>query len=60
MAKPGDIIENPRIGARTVFMRTGAETDGQLLETDLFFQPNAPPSVSTLSMVAGMMKFGSA
>ncbi len=45
MPKPGDIIENPRIGARAVFLRTGQETNGQLVETDLFVQPGgkAPP-----------------
>jgi quercetin dioxygenase-like cupin family protein len=45
MARPGDVIENPRIGARIVFLRTGAETSGQLLEVDLFLQPGgkAPP-----------------
>ena len=45
MAKPGDVIENPRIGARMVFLRTGAETNGEVLEADLFVQPGrkAPP-----------------
>ncbi len=45
MARPGDVIENPRIGARMVFLRTGAETNGQLLEADLFVKPGgkAPP-----------------
>ena len=45
MSKPGDVIENPRIGARVVFLRTGQETGGQLLETDLFVKPGgkAPP-----------------
>jgi quercetin dioxygenase-like cupin family protein len=39
MAQPGDIIENPRLGARLVFLRTGAETGGQLLDADLFAKP---------------------
>lgn len=45
MAKPGDVIENPRIGARCVFLRTGRETGGQVMEADLFVQPGskAPP-----------------
>ena len=45
MARPGDVIEDPRIGARIVFLRTGAETNGQLLEVDLFLKPGgkAPP-----------------
>ena len=45
MPKPGDIIENPRIATRLVFLRTGQETGGQLLEMDLFVKPGgkAPP-----------------
>ena len=45
MARPGDVIEDPRDGARIVFLRTGAETNGQLLELDLFLRPGgkAPP-----------------
>jgi quercetin dioxygenase-like cupin family protein len=44
MAKPGDTIENPRIGARTVFLKTGRESGGELMEADLFVQPrNKPP-----------------
>jgi quercetin dioxygenase-like cupin family protein len=45
MARTGDVIENPRISARMVFLRTGAETNGQLLEADLFVKPGgkAPP-----------------
>jgi hypothetical protein len=34
MPKPGDIIENPRIATRLVFLRTGQETGGQLLEME--------------------------
>lgn len=41
MAKPGDVIENPRIGARVVFLRTGAETAGEMLEADMFVAPGA-------------------
>jgi quercetin dioxygenase-like cupin family protein len=45
MAKPGDVIENPLIGDRIVFHRTRDETDGELLEFDLYAQPSAagPP-----------------
>jgi len=45
VARLGDVIENPRIGARMVFLRTGAETNGQLLQADLFVRPGgkAPP-----------------
>jgi quercetin dioxygenase-like cupin family protein len=44
MARPGDVIENPRIGARMVFFKTGRETAGELMEADLFVRPgNKPP-----------------
>lgn len=45
MARPGDIIENPVIGDRIVFRRTRDETDGELLEFELYAQPSAsgPP-----------------
>lgn len=45
MAKPGDVIENPLIGDRIVFHRTRDETNGELLEFDLYVQPGAagPP-----------------
>ena len=45
MAKPGDVIENPLIGDRIVFRRTREQTDGDLLEFDLYAQPSAagPP-----------------
>jgi quercetin dioxygenase-like cupin family protein len=45
MAKPGDVIENPLIGDRIVFRRTRDETNGELLEFDLYAHPGAagPP-----------------
>ena len=42
MAKPGDVIENPVIGDRVVFRRTGVDTGGELLEFDLFAKAGAP------------------
>ena len=39
MARAGDILENPATGERLTFLRTGAETNGQLLEYDLEFTP---------------------
>jgi quercetin dioxygenase-like cupin family protein len=45
MAHPGAGIENPIIGDRVVFRRTTAETNGEVLEIDLFAAPGAkgPP-----------------
>ncbi len=45
MARAGDVIENPVIGDRVVFLQTAAETDGELLEFDLFARAGAqgPP-----------------
>ena len=45
MAKSGQIIENPIIGDRIVFRQTAQETDGELLELEIFAQPAAagPP-----------------
>lgn len=48
MAKPGDVIKNPHLGDRIVFRKTRNETNGELLEFDLFAQPSAagpPPHV---------------
>jgi mannose-6-phosphate isomerase-like protein (cupin superfamily) len=39
MAKAGDELENPVTGERIEFRQTAAETDGEVLEYDLFFQP---------------------
>lgn len=35
MARPGDTIENPLTGERVTFLRTTAETGGELLELEL-------------------------
>jgi len=37
--KAGDVIENPVTGEKVVFLQTGAETDGELLQLDLFVKP---------------------
>jgi quercetin dioxygenase-like cupin family protein len=36
MARPGDTIESRQAGDRITFLRTGTETNGELLEADLF------------------------
>jgi quercetin dioxygenase-like cupin family protein len=64
MAYPGAIIENPVIGDRVVFLQTSAETDGQLLEFDLFAKPGAsgppehihPQSAERFSVLAGTLR----
>ena len=45
MARPGAVIENPVIGDRITFLRTTAETAGELLEFDIFARAGAqgPP-----------------
>lgn len=45
MGRPGAVIENPVIGDRVVFRQTTAETEGALLEFDMFIRPGAsgPP-----------------
>ena len=39
MARSGDVLENPATGERLSFLRTAAETDGELLEYELEFVP---------------------
>lgn len=39
MPRPGDVIEHPVTGERMVFLQTGRETNGQLLQIDLTVQP---------------------
>ncbi len=39
MARPGDVIENPLSGERFVFRQTARETNGELLQFDLFLRP---------------------
>lgn len=42
MVKAGDEIVNPRTGQRMVFLKTGTETGGELLQIDSYNPPNAP------------------
>lgn len=39
MARGGDVLENPATGDRLVFLRTAAETGGEVLEYELEFVP---------------------
>jgi uncharacterized protein YndB with AHSA1/START domain len=39
VARAGDVLENPTTGDRLVFLRTAAETGGELLEYELEFVP---------------------
>ena len=39
MARAGDVLENPAAGERLVFLRTGGETAGEVLEYELQFVP---------------------
>ena len=39
MARAGDVLEDPTTGSRLVFLRTAAETGGELLEYELTFVP---------------------
>jgi quercetin dioxygenase-like cupin family protein len=45
MAWPGQEIENPEIGERVRFVRTAADTDGQLLETEQWLAPGGSSGV---------------
>ena len=40
MAKQGDVIENPVTGERIVFRKTAGDTNGDLLQFDLFLRPH--------------------
>ena len=40
MAKQGDVIENPVTGERIVFRQTAQDTNGELLQFDLFLKPH--------------------
>ncbi len=46
MAKPGDILEAPKLGMRIELIRTAAETDGALLEYDVIGNPRGFPTQS--------------
>lgn len=38
-SKVGDVIENPVTGEKMVFLQTGAETNGELLQIDMTVKP---------------------
>lgn len=40
MAKPGDILEHPVTGERIIFRATAKDTDGELMQGDLFVKPH--------------------
>jgi quercetin dioxygenase-like cupin family protein len=40
MAKPGEIIENPITGERIIFVRTASETNGEVMQADVFIRPH--------------------
>jgi quercetin dioxygenase-like cupin family protein len=39
MARSGQVLENPPMGARLVFRQTSAETNGELLQFDFYLKP---------------------
>jgi quercetin dioxygenase-like cupin family protein len=43
MAKAGDEIVNPRTGQRMVFLKTGSETGGELVQIDTYNPPTGVP-----------------
>ncbi len=45
MARAGDEVVNPITGQRLVFVRTAAETNGELLEMESFYKPGGWPPV---------------
>ncbi len=63
MAKAGQTIENPVIGDRIVFRKTAQETNGELLELEIFAQPAAggppvhihPNSEETFTVLKGSL-----
>ncbi|MQA89707.1 MAG: cupin domain-containing protein [Gemmatimonas sp.] len=48
MARTGDVIEHPVSGETMVFLQTGEDTSGQLLQVDLFVRPESSPSGSQI------------
>ncbi|MBV8714898.1 MAG: cupin domain-containing protein [Chloroflexi bacterium] len=59
------VLENPRSGERFVIHRTGAETNGHLLEFEVFLQPHAhvpamhahPNQEERFTVVSGNVRF---
>jgi quercetin dioxygenase-like cupin family protein len=59
------VLDNPRSGERIVILHSGADTDGQLFEFDVFLQPGAhvpaghahPRQGEQFTVVAGQVRF---
>jgi quercetin dioxygenase-like cupin family protein len=59
------VLDNPRSGERIVIVRSGADTDGELLQFDVFLQPGAhvpaghvhPLQQEHFRVVAGRVRF---
>jgi quercetin dioxygenase-like cupin family protein len=46
MARPGDVLEHPVTGERVIWRRVAAETQGELLQGDLFARPGGRPAAA--------------
>jgi quercetin dioxygenase-like cupin family protein len=65
MAYAGQIIDNPISGERIVFRKTAADTDGELLEIDLYLAPDGhvpgahvhPSQEERFEVISGTLKF---
>jgi quercetin dioxygenase-like cupin family protein len=65
MAHAGEQIENPRTGQRMVFLQTGAETDGELLQIECFNPATGvdepqhchPRQESRAEVISGALRF---
>ena len=65
MAKAGDVIANPRTGQRMVFLKTGTETKGELVQIDTYNPPKGvaepehvhPFQESGAEVLSGSLRF---
>jgi quercetin dioxygenase-like cupin family protein len=46
MARSGDVLEHPVTGERLVWLKVAGDTDGRLLEGDMFAQPGGHPAAT--------------
>jgi mannose-6-phosphate isomerase-like protein (cupin superfamily) len=46
MARSGDVLEHPVTGERVVWLKVARDTDGRLLEADLFAPPGGHPAAT--------------
>ena len=46
MAEPGDVLEHPVTGERLVWRQVAGDTNGELLESDLFARPGTHPAAA--------------